>query len=328
MNFSNITIFGYRGFEVEQEIQLAIPNGSYGSGLTVLVGPNNSGKSTIVESFRAMSQRNTPSFTEGKRNRNSGDIVSIKIRDTENNELELRTVERGGSESTRIENGISDNDIRIFTLPSRRAFSPYFSKGAQTREVYIVNSTLPAIRGQEMPNFYTRLFNIISPLPSWYIEQDDSGQYYLKFNYQGHAHNSDGLGEGIVSIFSIVDALYDSESGDTIVIDEPELSLHPSLQKKLLRVLCEFSEDRQIVISTHSPFLIEWESVINGGEICRAVKKNGRINVYRLSDDSKTNIRGLLTNLNNPHILGLDAKEIFFLDELSSKALAASSVLP
>jgi predicted ATPase len=29
----------------------------------------------------------------------------------------------------------------------------------------------------------------------------------------------------------IVDALYDSEEDDLVVIDEPELSLHPALQR-------------------------------------------------------------------------------------------------
>ena len=55
------------------------------------------------------------------------------------------------------------------------------------------------------------------------------------------------MGEGIVSIFAIVDSLYDSKKDDVIVIDEPELSLHPALQKRVFSLISEFSKDRQII---------------------------------------------------------------------------------
>ena len=55
----------------------------------------------------------------------------------------------------------------------------------------------------------------------------------------GGTHNSDGLGEGTVSLLYIADALYDSSSEDVIVIDEPELSLHPEHQRRLRGVLAD-----------------------------------------------------------------------------------------
>lgn len=69
------------------------------------------------------------------------------------------------------------------------------------------------------------------------------------------------MGEGIVSIFAIVDSLYDSKPGDVIVIDEPELSLHPALQKRVNNLLCRFASDRQIVVSTHSPYFIDLKAL-------------------------------------------------------------------
>ena len=46
-----ISCHGYRGFAQKQSSKLAIPNGKRGSGLTVLIGPNGGGKSTLVECF-------------------------------------------------------------------------------------------------------------------------------------------------------------------------------------------------------------------------------------------------------------------------------------
>ena len=48
-----ISILGYRGSSKKIEIQFAIPNRELGSGLTILVGTNNSGKTTIIEAIKA-----------------------------------------------------------------------------------------------------------------------------------------------------------------------------------------------------------------------------------------------------------------------------------
>jgi hypothetical protein len=60
------------------------------------------------------------------------------------------------------------------------------------------------------------LEQIINPVPEWYIDQSDTGQYYLKFRTGNEFHTSDGMGEGLVSLFFIVDALYDSNPGNIV----------------------------------------------------------------------------------------------------------------
>lgn len=76
----SISCLGYRGFSTRQILNLAIPNGTPGSGLTVLVGPNGGGKSSIVECFNKISlARKNVSFSKGKRNLRAGDLVEIAI---------------------------------------------------------------------------------------------------------------------------------------------------------------------------------------------------------------------------------------------------------
>jgi predicted ATPase len=63
---------------------------------------------------------------------------------------------------------------------------------------------------------------------------------YLKIKLAGnYSHSSEGLGDGVISLMFIADALHDSPEGSMLVIDEPELSLHPSLLRRLSRVLAE-----------------------------------------------------------------------------------------
>ena len=47
-----LSIENFRGFIDPQKIVFAAPNGRNGSGLTIFVGPNNVGKSTVVEALR------------------------------------------------------------------------------------------------------------------------------------------------------------------------------------------------------------------------------------------------------------------------------------
>jgi predicted ATP-dependent endonuclease of OLD family len=330
MFIKKIKIEGYRGFGDSQDLTTAIPNSKNGSGLTVIVGPNNSGKSTIIESFRAVSLRQSaPSFTISKRNKESGDKVEINLFNEEGDFITLKSTQAGTSTAEFVEPKIKRDQLNVFVIKSRRNFNPHFDKGTWDRDTLIRSDNVESGRGTSYSNFQYRLFQIqkeqaafdkvlskvLDPLPVWTIDQYDTGQHFVKFNYNGNYHDSDGAGEGLLSVFTIVDALYDSKPGEIIVIDEPELSLHPSLQRKLLQLIIEYSSDRQIIISTHSPFFISWGSIINGGTIARVIKEGSKSKIYQLKSELTEGIKGLIENLNNPHILGLDAKEIFFLED-------------
>lgn len=65
-----ISCHGYRGFAQKQSLKLAIPNGKRGSGLTVLIGPNGGGKSTLVECFSKIAMND--SFFHGRKKKQIG----------------------------------------------------------------------------------------------------------------------------------------------------------------------------------------------------------------------------------------------------------------
>src|SRR5690242_9317528 len=89
MNAVSLEILGLRGFAEPQLLNFAHPNGDLGSGLTILVGPNNGGKSTVLEAVRAFSGE-LPTFHEGKRNRSAGDLVRLKLTTDDN---QVHTIE-------------------------------------------------------------------------------------------------------------------------------------------------------------------------------------------------------------------------------------------
>ena len=325
MPITQLAIKGFRGFSEEQTLSFGRPTGKPGSGLTVLVGPNNGGKSTVIESLQALSSRQEVSFSEGKRNKLAGDRVSLRLH-TDGVGHELRTVDTEGSQTIREPNESLGN---CYVLPSRRFFNPYFGSGATERQNYVGQHGVPHIRSNPSEAFSQRLFRaranltefnqvfkrVIDPAPVWTIDQADQGSYYLKTNADGQYHNSDGLGEGIISLLFIVDALYDSRQGDLIAIDEPELSLHPAYQRRLASLFADYAKDRQIVYATHSPYFVDFVHVLNGAEVARVHRRDGGSTISQLKWETAEKFKGVLTDSYNPHILGLDAREVFFRED-------------
>lgn len=325
-----LTITGFRGFESQTEVSFAKPNGKEGSGLTVFVGHNNSGKSSILECLRTkeMIGHNIPNFPLEMRNQRSS-IVEIKF-DFSDNLNEKITSQPNSSIANREPK--DTNEFKIFTLQSRRNFNPYFIKPSyeQNVEDYLkYHNKLNFPRLNNIEGFENRLFNIISSDQkkefdnilrdilgreiNWTIDSNAAGSFLKLIKENGISHSSDGLGEGVVSLFTIADLLYTSQKEEKILIaiDEPELSLHPSAQKLLSRALLKYSKDKQIVIFTHSPYFIELEGIENGSSIIRVSENK----IYSLSTESKNFLVNIAKNINNPHMFGLDAKEIFFLDD-------------
>ncbi|WP_049225768.1 ATP-dependent nuclease [Neisseria sicca] len=334
MFLQSMEIQGYRGFQQKREIKFAIPRQdsvTEGSGLTIITGSNNAGKSSIIECLKAREggYGKAPSFPNGTRNSLHEEVNIQYDFNNGHNEI-LKSVRKGSSQTEFID---KDTTVKFFVVPSRRAFEPYFNKFDTTRDDYINANGFQAMRSSTLDNFSNRLFSIekdnevknkyddileqvLGFRPEWAIDQNEQSQYFLKFISGKHSHSSNGIGEGIVSIFVIVDAIYDSKPGDIIIIDEPELSLHPSLQKRLCRLFVKYSQDRQIIISTHSPYFADIFALSNGAALVRVISTKEGTKIFQLSDDSRSLIAKLANgNLYNPHTWGLDAREFFFQED-------------
>jgi predicted ATP-dependent endonuclease of OLD family len=71
------------------------------------------------------------------------------------------------------------------------------------------------------------------------------------------ALNVDNLGSGIEMIISLLylETMASlSKENIVLIIDEPELHLHPSLQDKFIQYLKSISSEKQMILSTHSPY--------------------------------------------------------------------------
>lgn len=324
-----LSLGGLRGFSAAQELRFAVPNGDPGSGITAIVGSNNSGKSTIIEAIRYVIVNNPSPMSTGKRNVAYGDNVDLSLVRTDGLTRRLVSIEVGSSQTKFLD----ANKFDVAVVPSRRAFAPYFGDhGSLTRDQYMNSRPVPLQRSALIDNFAGRMFRIaedpalkdefnrlvekVAPgLPPWTIDQSDEGQYYLKFSRSGLSHTSDGLGEGIVSLFFIIDSLQDSSASSMVVIDEPELSLHPQYQRRLYALISDYAKDRQIVYATHSPYFISWADVGHGAMVARVTNGSEGTEIHQPIESVLGEVASLASDLNNPHLLGLNANEAFFVED-------------
>lgn len=66
-------------------------------------------------------------------------------------------------------------------------------------------------------------------------------------------------GSGESAVAKLVHKIFSAQAGTLLLLDEPEVSLHPGAQKRLLNYILENVRDKglQVVISTHSPAIVE-----------------------------------------------------------------------
>lgn len=79
------------------------------------------------------------------------------------------------------------------------------------------------------------------------------------FTSTHHKYSEAFAGSGETAVAILINSIEDAPTGSLIVIDEPEISLHPEAQKRLKNYFLDTIKRKkhQIVISTHSPFLTE-----------------------------------------------------------------------
>lgn len=124
---------------------------------------------------------------------------------------------------------------------------------------------------QRMSRF-TRAFNKMFENLSYCRIENNNGKKDILFNKNGSEIPIEQLSSGEKQIiYRSSFLLRDSNAtkGAFVFIDEPEISLHPRWQTKILNYYCDiFSDEKnqqtsQIFIVTHSPFIIHNDSRIN-----------------------------------------------------------------
>ena len=346
----------YRGFFEKQTLKFAVPNDKPGSGLTLITGANNSGKTTIIDSLLFTCHYNTqPRFTEHDRHKNKISNIRLRWRNKSGNECDLSF---NHSVNTSLASFYSQDsepkrpDRELLFILAKREWSTVDNSintegnvlGLGSGGVYnmgqIINryrtlkhygstgmlDQLSGLTEERKINLNNYMRRLIPNFENWSIDTDESGDYVKYQTTDGSSHKARLLGNGVLSLLFICTRLLDMEnsSGNVLIIDEPELSLHPETQKQLAAMFSEISSRHQVIICTHSPYFVNWRDFINEAKFIRLNKMKSndseaqRCVIFELKNEAnyKNFIANNLTEYQKPQLLDTVAKEIMFTDKI------------
>lgn len=123
------------------------------------------------------------------------------------------------------------------------------------------------------------------------------------------------MSDGTLRLLGLLLAVYQHSDSPLIAIEEPESTVHPAVTELIVQVLVDASRDRQILITTHSPDLLDSED-IRDDQIRVVVAEHNATTIAPLSEFGRDAIRSGLYS----------AGELLRLNELNPDLEAAGNL--
>lgn len=147
----------------------------------------------------------------------------------------------------------------------------------------------------------------------WELEQVNfkQSQYNLQLKKQGATFRVDAASSGEKELLTYLLAIYALNVRDAlIVVDEPELHLHPKWQKTLLQVFAKLAKEtgNQFIFATHSPTFITPSSI---QYVSRVFSQNQRSQIHALDTEKLPDAKHLLNIVNSQN-----NEKLFFSDRV------------
>jgi ABC-type cobalamin/Fe3+-siderophores transport system ATPase subunit len=328
---------GYiRSFFTPQTFSLARPNGNDGSGYNVIVGKNNTGKSTLLKLLRdLMSQRQIMTIGQEARHDPHPPRLTVRWRSGDNTQmLGFDATTTGGHFQKTGNVRVAEEKFRY--VPSRRPFLSEYTSNVSTALDYermdfdnrrlnigyydnvLAASLAKVLSDPQMKSELVALLRSIDPRITALDSDNIGGRDVIRFqSASGRWHPISDTGDGIVNSIRTVHALITADPGSCIVIDEPELSLHPQIQKNLYDVLIDFSDSQQVIVATHSPHFVSWKDISKNGSLFRCYLDEKRYSqIKSATRETLAKVRqSAAGNITNRKYYDAVCKELFFSDQ-------------
>jgi len=271
---SQIKIHSFRKFAEESELNFTFP-------LTVIVGKNGSGKTTIMKAIKLLSGRKIPQDEFFETVIDDGGFQNADISYTLDGQVlhykRLRQNEWGkeGEIPEKFSVTYIQTKTMVGAIDKSFLYDDIGKNTARTQKVeYVIKQSRKikqnsrSISERKQRHFLnSKSIKIVN-----YILQENvksielvRHKYYsgtwgtsIIFN-DGNQYSEYNAGSGEFVIASMIDQIQRVPSGSVLLLDEPEVSLHPGAQKRLICYILEVIKEKkiQVIITTHSTSMVE-----------------------------------------------------------------------
>ena len=355
---NRIRLINYRCFE-DSEIWL--------KKLTLFVGSNNAGKSTLTEALRIIGFairkfQNTTSYSQAPRNLNlPAKTVGVNIK-AEEHKIELKTVVHLYKEDTYAEiiasfgkkirihvyltseyifavleadgniinkktDALKLEGLSLHVMPQLRLIHEEEQRLSQETVARGMETRLSSIHFRnEIYQYREQYFEVFKETaertwPGLRIQEihhdiNENKITLIVFD-SGYSAEIGMMGSGLQMWLQIVWFICHNAESSSVVLDEPDVYMHPDLQRKILDIVR--NRFAQVIIATHS---VEMISDVDADQIITIDKKSRKMGYA----DSYRAVQDIVNNLGSIHNLSLTrlgvARKCVFVEGEDMKILA------
>lgn len=299
MKVTSLELSNFRSFERLEPTEF--------SQINVLVGPNNSGKTSILRALHLLQKGGYNVFPEVRVNSSSATVIIKISENTKSNFLGVGGYGQGAV-TININSGnrssgtisfqylsdvvgalkvepIENLDPHHFIVPylSRRKAS-YYQEDVKQEHALRVNTDMQYLAAKlsrlANPGFpeYERYSNTCKAILGFVVTAIPStnGQRPGVYLPDRQTIPIDQMGEGVPNVVALLADLALSK-GKLFLIEEPENDLHPQALKALLDLIIESAQWNQFVISTHSNIVVRYLASLENSKLFSVTSEAGRL---------------------------------------------------
>jgi len=238
--------------------------------LTVLIGPNNTGKSAFLDAIQALEKESKLVPSDLWRLKTDA-TVEIRAHSHETTKLMVRLFER--NRRPHRERGNLLEGISFFLLPSggvacRSDGFPESVKelplGHQGQNVASVLDYMLRKDRKRFDGAVATLRELVPGFEDLAVDTPDAKTRHLKVKLDnGLELPGEALSVGLRHLIFFVTLAYHPRAPQIILVEEPELGVHPKRLGDVLKLLRSISQGKycdhpaQVVLTTHSPYLVD-----------------------------------------------------------------------
>lgn len=271
---SQLKIHSFRKFAKESELNFTFP-------LTVIVGKNGSGKTTVMKAIKLLSGKQIPQDEFFETVIDDGGFQNADISYMLDGQIlhykRMRQNEWGKEGTIPDELGVTYIQTKTMVGAIDKSFL-YDDIGKNTSRIQKVEYVIKQSRKlKQNPKSNSErkqrhfLSNNAVDIVNYILQGNIKSIEVIRHKYysgtwgtsvifnDGNQYSEYNAGSGEFVIASMVDRIEQIPSGSVLLLDEPEVSLHPGAQKRLICYILETIKKKklQVIITTHSINIVE-----------------------------------------------------------------------